>query len=227
VAYPIVELRQYTLRPGQRDVLIELFDREFVESQESCGMTVLGQFRDLDRPDRFVWLRGFDDMDSRAEALGRFYGGPVWKAHSAAANATMVDSDDVLLLRPATARPGLDLVGLRAPVGARPPSSLALANICLLPEPVDAAFEEHFDRQVRPELTAAGGAPIACLRTEYAENSFPALPVRTGEHAFVWFSRFDGPAELTDHCGRLDAVRAMLPGIEHLRLAPTGRSWLR
>jgi hypothetical protein len=38
VRYPIVELRQYTLRPGQRDVLIDLFDREFVESQEAAGL---------------------------------------------------------------------------------------------------------------------------------------------------------------------------------------------
>jgi hypothetical protein len=30
VRYPVVELRQYALRPGQRDVLIDLFDREFV-----------------------------------------------------------------------------------------------------------------------------------------------------------------------------------------------------
>ena len=34
---PIVELRQYTLHPGKRDVLIDLFDREFVESQEASG----------------------------------------------------------------------------------------------------------------------------------------------------------------------------------------------
>src|SRR5688572_13276071 len=32
---PIVELRQYTLLPGKRDVLIELFDREFIEGQEA------------------------------------------------------------------------------------------------------------------------------------------------------------------------------------------------
>ena len=29
---PIVELRRYTLHPGRRDTLIELFDREFVET---------------------------------------------------------------------------------------------------------------------------------------------------------------------------------------------------
>ncbi|PYL74556.1 MAG: hypothetical protein DMF26_10535, partial [Verrucomicrobia bacterium] len=49
---PIVELRQYTLHPGKRDVLIDLFDREFVESQEALGMKIIGQFRDLDNPNR-------------------------------------------------------------------------------------------------------------------------------------------------------------------------------
>ena len=100
---PVIELRQYTLQPGQRDVLIELFEREFVESQEAIGMRLVGQFRDVERPDRFVWIRGFPDMRSRAESLQAFYGGPVWAAHRDAANATMIDSDNVLLLRPATA----------------------------------------------------------------------------------------------------------------------------
>ena len=50
----VIELRQYTLKPGQRDVLIELFEREFVETQEAVGIQLVGTFRDLDRPDRFV-----------------------------------------------------------------------------------------------------------------------------------------------------------------------------
>ncbi len=70
---PIVELRQYTMHPGRRDVLIDLFDREFIESQEALGIRVIGQFRDLDRPDYFVWLRGFPDMESRLQALTTFY----------------------------------------------------------------------------------------------------------------------------------------------------------
>ena len=117
---PILELRQYTLRPGQRDVLIDLFEREFVDSQEALGMRVLGTFRDLDRPDRFVWLRGFDDMASRREGLTAFYGGPVWQAHRNAANDTMLDSDNVLLLR--EAREGSGFVLGRQP---RPPQGAA------------------------------------------------------------------------------------------------------
>src|SRR6478609_2910222 len=115
---PVVELRQYTLHSGKRDVLIELFDREFVETQEEVGMKIIGQFRDLDHQDRFVWLRGFRDMNSRGKALSDFYGGPVWKAHREAANATMIDSENVLLLRPALPTSGFSLENLeRAPVG--------------------------------------------------------------------------------------------------------------
>jgi hypothetical protein len=88
-------------------VLIDLFDREFVESQEALGMKVIGQFRDLDNPDRFVWLRGFRDMPSRAQALKDFYGSPVWKGHREAASATMIDSDNVLLLEPGNANFGI------------------------------------------------------------------------------------------------------------------------
>ena len=69
VASPVVELRQYTLHPGTRERFVDLFQREFVESQEAAGMTLIGFFRDLDDPDRYVWLRGFPDMEKRQAAL--------------------------------------------------------------------------------------------------------------------------------------------------------------
>jgi hypothetical protein len=59
-------------------------------------MHVIGHFRDLDAPDRYVWLRGFRRWQARREALAGFYFGPVWQRHRDAANATMVDSDNVL-----------------------------------------------------------------------------------------------------------------------------------
>jgi len=65
----IVELRRYTLHPGRRDELIELFEREFVESQEELGARIVGTFRDVRDPDRFVWIRAFPDMAVRLAAL--------------------------------------------------------------------------------------------------------------------------------------------------------------
>jgi len=241
VRYPVVELRQYTLVPGQRDVLIDLFDREFVESQEAEGMAVVGQFRDLDRPDRFVWIRGFADMPSRARALACFYGGPTWRRYSAQANATMIDSDNVLLLRPVTARSGFP-----APVAARPPAgdtvageSRILVTLYFRDQPFDRSFADFFDHQARPVLTDTGAMPLTCLQSEYAENTFPALPVRTGENVFAWLARFPSAGHLDGHLHQIErsgtwrdrvlpALSAMTTGApQRLRLAPTARSLLR
>jgi hypothetical protein len=122
----VFELRQYTLKPAQRDILIELFDREFVETQEAVGMRICGQFRDEDHPDRFVWIRAFADMEARERALTSFYGGPAWKAHGRQAAATMIDSDNVLLLHPVDPPGGFnDLPAKRPTIGApTPPSAL-------------------------------------------------------------------------------------------------------
>src|SRR4051812_41387735 len=119
----VIELRQYALHPGRREDLIGLFEERFIEPQHAAGIHLLGQFRDLDDADRFVWLRGFSDMPARTGALRSFYGGPVWAANRSAANATMIDSDNVLLLRP--------LDEAHSPL-LQPGTSLVVATIYLL-----------------------------------------------------------------------------------------------
>jgi hypothetical protein len=192
----IVELRRYTLREGRRDELIDLFDREFVETQEELGMAVLGQFRDLDCPDRFVWLRGFTDMESRRTGLTAFYSGPAWTKHGPAANATMLDSDDVLLLREIVAVPVFDR-------GAAIRESVIHATIWYWAGPF-------------PDPTQSPKDTLAVLGTEYAANNFSGLPIREGEHALVWLTR--SPLEAD--------VPAEVAKIENLRLHPTRRSTL-
>ncbi|MEE1783482.1 NIPSNAP family protein [Streptomyces sp. SP17BM10] len=178
----IVELRQYTLHPGTRETLIELFEREFVTGQEAVGITLGGRFRDLDDPERFVWIRAFPDMAHRRRALEAFYTGPVWRAHRDEANATMVDSDDVLLLRGP---------GFAPEAGARE----VAATIC---EPSDAAaFDAYAARHLGPRH--------ALHRTEHAENDYPALPVRTGLDVRVWFGHAE-PSPWAVRRLRLDPV---------------------
>ncbi|GAB3454610.1 NIPSNAP family protein [Actinophytocola sediminis] len=238
----VLELRQYTLHPGRRETLIDLFDREFIESQEELGIRLYGQFRDLDDDDRFVWLRGFTDMAARAEALAAFYDGPVWRAHREVANATMIDSDDVLLLRPVAPDRGFDLTGRARPsVGNGIPArsdSLVTVTLYHLP-PGGDDFTELFVAEAAPMLADAGAAPLACLRTEPAENNYPALPVRGGENVFAWVAAFTDQDAHREHVSRLGRLTRwthdLLPLLtkhlarppEQLHLAPTARSLLR
>lgn len=215
---PVYELRQYTLHPGRRDVLIDVFEREFVETQEAEGMSLPAMFRDLADPDRFVWLRSFPSMAARPGALSAFYTGPAWRAHRDVANGTMIDSDDVLLLRPIGPHAGFALDGLtRPPVGAALASaSTVVAVLCYASTPVDAHLAS-FERDV---LSRLAKPPLAAFGTLYEENNVPALPVRTGEHVLAWFS-FEEPGEL------LAQLPSWVVRHEVLRLAPTARSLLR
>ncbi len=221
----VIELRQYTLHPGRRDALIDLFERQFIESQEAAGIRLIGQFRDLDDADRFVWLRGFDDMPQRRHALETFYTGPAWRAHRDAANATMIDSDNVLLLRPFS--------GDRLAADASIPRDGEDARIVLclhhFDAPVGPEWFDHFEQVQRPWLENLRAHVIATLVTEYAANTFPALPVREGEHVFVCVLRFDSEAD-HERCDRQLQAPWRLGDqprrCELLRLAPTPRSRL-
>lgn len=236
----VIELRQYTLKPGRRDDLIALFEEHFIEGQEQAGAHVLGQFRRRDRPDQFVWLRGFTDMEARRQALQDFYYGPIWREHRDAANDTMIDSDNVLLLKPASRagefhldqnnRPGQD--ALEAAGG------IIIATLYTFATPVEAKFVEFFEKEMTPVLCAAGADISGYFVTEASENTFPALPVREGEHIFAWFGSFVDEAAYESYLSALSESHTWTATLaltlqewlakpqEILELLPTRRSLL-
>jgi len=227
----VIELRQYTLRPGTRDAFTALFDAELAEPQEKAEITLLGQFRDLDRPDMFVWLRGFPDMEARRRALHCFYDGPVWAAHREAANSMILDSDDVLLLEPVGTGPFPTPGPGKRPAGAAAAGGVVTVRV----DPVGLAdtdrFARHYASVVSPALRAVGGRPLALLASLHAVNTFPRLPVREQENVmgslvgFVGLAAADRAAAdpaCRDALASLDDIRTG-PG-QRLRLAATPRS---
>lgn len=228
---PIVELRQYTTHLGRRDTLIALFDREFVKPQEAEGIRVIGQFRDLDDPNRFVWMRGFADMPTRAKSLTAFYGGPVWHAHRDAANATMLDSDNVLLLHPLGADGGFDSA-------KRGPDGLVVVEIRYLDRAALPAFSSFFTQHMRPRIAQASARVLATFVTDEGPNNF-VLPVRENVTVLVTVLGFADAAHHAAYAAalakgpdwRAEAPEALLPQFarkpEVLRLIPTAGSRLR
>lgn len=96
----VLELRNYLLKPGRRDRFNDYFTTHFVEPQNVVGGNVLGRYAVESEPDKFFWLRGFENMHSRSVFLPAFYRGLVWKEFGAEANEMMIDSDNVHLLKP-------------------------------------------------------------------------------------------------------------------------------
>ena len=176
-----------------------------------------------------------------SDALQSFYFGPVWQQHRTAANATMIDSDNVLLLKPVRSGAGLAPARTaRPPIGAAPTHAGAFClGICALATAAEPGFVARFDGVLAPLLRKAGADLIASYVTDASENTFPRLPVREGEQVFVWVARFDDVAALDRHLAALlaspawrEAIAAAMPDEltqppELLRLAPTARSELR
>lgn len=224
----VFELRNYVMHPGKRDVLIDIFERNFIESQEALGSRVAATFRNLDNPDRFVWIRGFESMESRARALDGFYTSELWWSLRSEANATMIDSDDVLLLKPVS---GVGWVrGAHPPLGVNTPANVIVCVTYFLKEGADEAFTRAFADDIAPAIRDTGAEIVATLVTEHSPNSYPRLPVRENETVFVALMRFS-PAEAgtVDRGERWGAEQYphLVTSVETLRLMPTARSALR
>ena len=203
-------------------------------------MTVVGQFRDLDRPDRFVWMRGFQTMAARARELAVFYDSDLWHVHRSEANASIADSDNVLLLEPAS--PSLRFKDLppRPPAADTTASSgLFLVTLYDAKPEMLASFGALFERSLRARMEAAGGTTVAAYMTSAQPNNFPRLPIRMGEHIYIWVARFKDTQAYAAYQKRLEADRrwshTLWPAArdqlsrepEVLRLTPTPRSRLR
>lgn len=223
---PVAELRRYVLRPGGFQTLMDLFERQLTTGQQEAGMELGGIFAEPDRPDRFVWWRAFTGMQERRRALEAFYLGPIWAQVRDRANATMVDSDDVLLLRPT-------LPARREPPARHRPSADgdAVATM-IVRHSGDTEVERWLTIELHARLEDTFGYRVAAWRTEPAENTFPRLPVRT-EPAFVASVTFNSATgrdtALARHADALhqlvtERLGGRLHEIELMRLQPTALS---
>ncbi len=114
-----------------------------------------------------------------------------------------------------------------------------IATVYAFDESVDRSFIEFFERQIAPVLGTAGAPLLGYYVTEPAENTFPQLPVREGEHVFVWFTSFADEETYAAYQRALTEnsmwTTSLAPSLkewlskqeEVLELLPTRRSLLR
>jgi hypothetical protein len=234
-AFPVVELRRYTIKDGAREAFARDFEAYFPEAFQQLGAISFGQFFERGNPVGFTWLRGFQSLDERAIVSSAFYYGPVWKEHARAANDRIVDSDNVLLLEPL--RPARGLPVLPAPAQSATgenPGGIVVAQIFAAHpghvEALAAAAEPAF-----AGYRSAGAREAGLLVTLDVANNFPRLPFRTDGPYLVWLgileddaslqARFRPLAEKAAHALQASGLSRADP--ELVVLDPTPRSRLR
>jgi hypothetical protein len=240
----VIELRDYRIRDGMTRGFIRYFEEHFLYSQREAGMHVLGQFEVVGAPSRFVWIRGFEDMDARRRGLEAFYGGPFWQARRTETNAMIVDSDDVHLLRP-IGSPDL-AEGLTLEDRASEPAGVVAPHAGLLAADFHRAqpgalerLVSLFERRLRPALLTRGHQVLGFFVAERAPNDYPRLPVIQDPTLLLVLSAYRDAG----HCA---TMRAGWPGgdpwavvldaaspapvaapVTTMRLRPTARSLIR
>lgn len=233
--YPVVELRRYDIAPGQRERFVRYFDTYFPEAFEQLDCMVFGQFEDRAALTRFVWLRGYRDINARPIVDSAFYYGPVWREHRVKVNALLPGaSDNVLLLRPLNPDTGIPVLPAVDPVdAAQNARGVMVAQIFAVKKGDEESFAEKAQATFARYHDASVQA-VGVLVTLDVPNNFPQLPIRTDGPFLVWLglvkddaalARFEPLATQTEQAL---AGSGMLRGTpERLVLDPTQRSRLR
>jgi hypothetical protein len=183
--FQVIEFRRYTIKEGEREHFAEYFDY-FPEAFQQMGAIVFGQFFERKNPVGFTWMRGFKNTDARAIINSAFYYGPLWREHASTMNSLMVDSDNVLLLRPLTTARGVPVLPAVDPIKERNGAQgVVVAQIfAVQPNSLD-----NFAKQAEEAFAgyrAAGAREAGVLVTLDVPNNFPQLPVRTDGPYLVW-----------------------------------------
>jgi len=184
--FQVIEFRRYTVKETQRQEFAQYFDTYFPEAFQQLGAMAFGEFYERNNPAGFTWIRGFQDIESRATVNSAFYYGPVWKEHALRMNDRMIDSDNVLLLHPLSPEHELKILPAVDPVREKDAAKgIVAAQIFKIQE----NHVNEFVQQAGPIFDSYRNAGIheaGVLITLDVKNNFPQLPFREDGPYLVW-----------------------------------------
>jgi hypothetical protein len=233
--FQVIEFRRYTVKEGERERFAEYFESYFPEAFQQMGAMAFGQFFERKNQVGFTWMRGFKNTDARAVINAGFYYGPLWREHAFTMNSLMVDSNNVLLLRPLNPERGVTVLPSVDPVTERKGAQgVVVAQIFAVKANSVDAFAQEAEAAFSG-YRAAGAREAGVLVTLDAPNNFPQLPVRTDGPYLVWLgivkdnqsleTQFTPLAERSSKS--LSATGLLRGAPELVILDPTRRSRLR
>ena len=93
------ELRQYRMRPGQRDNWVRFVEEEIIPFQVSKGMVIVGSWVGQEEEDLYVWIRRFESEQERERLYEAVYQSDHWKQDVAPMVEQLIDRSQIIVTR--------------------------------------------------------------------------------------------------------------------------------
>ena len=93
------ELRQYRMRPGQRENWVRFMEEVIIPFQVSKGMVVVGSFVGQEEEDLYVWIRRFESEEALERLYEAVYDSDTWKNEISPRVPEMMDREKIQVTR--------------------------------------------------------------------------------------------------------------------------------
>lgn len=204
----VIELRNYLIQDGLRDRFIDTFKVYIEDSQNARGAFVTGKYHVKDAANNFFWIRGFENMPARKNALEGFYNSEYWSKTKRVSAGVVVNFDNVHLLQPLDSATGIDASWFRKKNGVTV-IDFYIAN-GRRKELID-----FFNLKYRLVLQRTGASDISYWVCEDEHNNYPSLPMFQDENLVVVIRLFDNEKVYREGLKRIPVyVTNELLGIE-------------
>ena len=207
----VLELRNYLLKPNMADEFNSYFNKHFVKPMTELSGYTLGQFQIKGVNDKFVWLRGFTDMSTRVKFLNDFYINSLsWKEFGSGANAMMINSDNVYLLRPLTK--GKNAAEQSETINGnflQTDKGITVIDFYICNSTLDKTID-LFNTSYLPFLKTLNIEDISLWVSEMTENDFPRLPVFQDKNLLVTISNYKNEKEYQAKQKEINAMSPIL-----------------
>ncbi|CAA9517955.1 MAG: hypothetical protein AVDCRST_MAG96-2786 [uncultured Segetibacter sp.] len=221
----VIELRNYLLKPGQRDSFVDGFETKLLDTLNAHKNYILGQYRVKDAKDNFVWIRGFDDMPARKQALTNFYASRHWAKNKSIPEAYLIGYTNVHLLKPLLiSSKKIDSSTHFDTEWFGRPKGVTIIDFFVANEMRNKLIDfvaNKYDSVVR----AAGVKDISYWVCETAPNNYPNLPAFQDKNLLVSISHYN---DLADYHAAVKKIRESMNEEEKFtlgRLVTTRATW--
>lgn len=93
------ELRQYRLRPGQRDAWVRFMEDRLIPFQSARGMVIVGSWLGEEEDDLYVWMRRFENEAERERLYAAVYDTDEWKNEIGPRVGELIDRERITVTR--------------------------------------------------------------------------------------------------------------------------------